>query len=411
MSYEIDADALFSDSDGGSPHGGSSLPTVAPPKRPRRALAPPQCAPSLGTIRLTLPPGSSLSSNTHSVASNQSSMYGSHSAPAPQPSSSYQNPSTTSYAPTDRRPYRPRHDGSSSHPPFGRGRGATLPAHITRGPIGPRDCRGQKRRFSNDMSRGSHRQHPGALTPEAFLPTSTTVDEQLLKSAASILPAGEREKVLNESKTHSGEQRKRPGVSRKRNEARSLRSSATEEREKAVIRRNVQRAQSSASKFQGLDTLLKSTQKAVGEGLIRLDRSSSSKGKSQTSTKPRRLSERDIYAGVTMSKEMREREENERREEKRRFEEERLAIIEHYRTLRENERMERERLRNEWRKVETVAAGARQSHRLERVERTLTQDDDDHFKGDPLSCLGLILKPVQEDDLSTQLMTVEVVEI
>lgn len=410
MSYEIDADALFSDSDGGSPHGGSSLPAVAPPKRPRRASAPPQCAPSLGTIRLTLPPGSSLASNTRPAGSNQSSASLSHSAPAPQLSSSYQNSSTASYTPADHRPYRPRHDGSS-RPPFGRGRGATLPAHITRGPIGPCDTRGQKRRFSNDMSRVPHRQHSVALTPETFPSTSTTVDEQLLKSAASILPASEREKVLNESKTHSVEQRKRPGVSRKRSEARSLRSSVMEEREKAVIRRNVQRAQSSASKFQGLDTLLKSTQKAVGEGLIRLDRSSSSKGKSQTSTKPRRLSEIDIYAGVTMSKEMREREENERREQKRRTEEERLAVIEHYRTLRKNERMERERLRIEWRKVETVAAGARQSHRLDRVERTLTRDDDDRLKGDPLSCLGLNLKPVQEDDLSTQLITVEVVEI
>lgn len=411
MSYEIDADALFSDSDGGSPHGGSSFPAAVPPKRPRPA--PPHRAPSLGTIRLTLPPGSSLASNTSNSTSNYSSAPGGHSAQASKSSSSYnQSTPSKSYAPTERRSYCPRPDGPS-RPPFGRGRGATLPAHFTRGPAGQRDNRGQNRRFPHDASRAPHYggQHPVGLTPEMPPSISTNVDEQLLKSAASILPASEREKILNESKSRNIEQRKRPGVARKRSEARALRSTVMEQRDKAVIMRNVQRAQSGPSNFQGLEALLQNVQKSVGGGLIRLDRPSASADKSRSANKRRRLSEKEIYAGVTMNKETREREERERLEQERRVEEERLAVIERYRTLREKEREERERLRTEWKRVETVAAGMRQSHRLERVEKSLSQDDDDHHQGDPLSSLGFRLKSIHDDELSTQLFTVEVVEI
>lgn len=425
--YEIDPDALFSDSDDGSPRDDTPV-SASPLKRPRVTQPPNRRPPSLGTIRLTFPPKSMLNSANTSATSQQTSSYGStwgstSSASAATTAtaaastsrsqvSSFSQP-LPSYAPPRQNYNRPRPDGYS-RPPFGRGRGATLPAHLTRSDAGPHNDRSQNHR--PPYGRSSNHDYNGRRpTPhyssEPDVKSTATVDEILLKSAASILPLEEREQVLNESKNRVVEQRKRPGVSiRKHSSTRSIRSSVVEQREKSVIMKNVLRAQNSATKFQGLESLLKTAQRTAGEGLIRLDRSGSSE-KSRSNRKRKQPSDWNIYAEVTMSKEMREREERERREEERRAEEERMAVIEHYRRKRDSEREERRRLCMEWKQVETVAAAMRDCHRLERIERRLFEAENDRHKRDSLSYLGLKLKPSGEDAQSTVMFTVEVVEI
>lgn len=230
--------------------------------------------------------------------------------------------------------------------------------------------------------------------------------ERALSNAASILPAAHRDRLLADTKKKAAE-RKRPGAGR-RGEQRQVRSAMAEERDKALIRENVRRAQAANPKFADLGSLLKMTERTAGQGLIRLN----SERKDRPQVKRRKVSERDIYAGVTMTKEMREREEKERLRREQAVREERERVHEHFRQMRIREREELDRLEHMWKMEETVASGMRNSYRLARHERELfDQQEEDRQKKDSLTYLGLNIKSVGVDDLTTNLLTVEVIEI
>lgn len=442
-SYQIDPDGIFSDGDSSPVH--HSTPS---PKRPRTMQEHvPTRAPSLGPLKLKLPDGSMARADMP-----QPSRPAITAIAPPVPTRPYGGPPSSRADGSMRhgpgtyqrdhhgRGYRPRAEVAARHVAYtpqqnrhshtnnahhrdtarhyhqdqngylqqgrGRGRTLTLPAHITRG-AGSQSTSGVTRFNSNKSSI-----HGG---PPQVAPT-VAENEPSVPDASSILPQASRERLLSAEKKTLTE---RKPVGRRRIPPRSA---LAEERDRKVVMRNVQLAQD-AQKSRAANTvlqsLMKASQRATEQGLIRLgskrgNGSSSDRGESNDSTPKRRkrMSEYDIYAGITMTKEQREREERERLAQEQRIREERERIVRHYKDLRAAEREERAQLLRTWKKVETVAAVSRDSYHLEHAERWLFASKADVSKRDSLNRFGLALKPIEPvDDYAASLLTVEVIEI
>lgn len=375
--YQVDPDALFSDED--------SPPRETPPR-----IARPQ--PTQSTLRpLTLPPlgRSSVFSKAPSLSNGpfsgrgrgkyesrpyESGPYGSrphnsrpydaHRQDGRSYNSAYSRATEQSRPPPLRglsAYQRPNTSERSDVPqrPMGRGRAMTLPAHVTK--------------------------NKKAESPKK--PDS-------LSEAVSILPEHTREKVLREEEKRraaAASERKRPSR-RRRPEDPSVK--------KAVLQ-NAKRSRQGQS--MGLASLLAAASNS--DSIIRLD-----PNRNRTHREHRATSERAFYEGVTMTKERKEREERERLEAERKRIDEEQAVDEHFRQMRIQERNERRRLADKWRRQETVAAGMRHVYRLAKIERSLFCDPNDKNK-DSLSYLGLALRSIEEDATVTELMTIEVEEI
>lgn len=375
--YEVDPDALFSDED-------------SPPREPSPRIARPQ--PTQSTLRpLSLPPlgRSSVFSKPPSLSNGPFSGRG---------RGIYQS------RPYESRPYESRPYDSrpfDARRPEGRGYNSAYsrPTEQPR-PLPLRGLGAYQRPNASErsdipqrsMGRGRAMTLPAHVTNTKKVESPKKPDS--LSEAVSILPEHTREKVLRQEEKRraaAASERKRPSR-RRRPEDPSVK--------KAVLQ-NAKRSRQGQS--MGLASLLATASNA--DSIIKLD-----PNRNRTHREHRSTSERTFYEGVTMTKERKEREERERLEAERKRVEEEQAVDEHFRQMRIQERNERRRLSDKWRRQETVAAGMRHAYRLAKVERNLFCDPNDKNK-DSLSYLGLKLLPVEEDGTVTELMTIEVEEI
>lgn len=258
-------------------------------------------------------------------------------------------------------------------PPAGRGRAATLPAHITRLDKNP--------------------------SPAVIAAPVESQIKSRAEAAASILPEHLQDKFIQEEKMK--EESERSNVVERKRPTRKRRV----ETEEDVARREAKLSniygQKPTSAF-GLHTLLAATNP---KSLISLD----SSGKGRDRKVRRDVS--SVYKKVSMTKDAMEREERKKREEERRREEEKRAIEQHYRELRYQERIMRDKMAVEWKKEDTVSAGMRDNYLMARVERHLYNDPNDRNKMDTLEYLGLSLKPLEDNEQVTNLLTVEVFQL
>ncbi|CAN8071292.1 unnamed protein product [Agarophyton chilense] len=214
-----------------------------------------------------------------------------------------------------------------------------------------------------------------------------------LTEAASILPEHTREKVLRE------EEKRRAAAASERKRPSRKRRSEDPAAKKAVLQ-NAKRSRQGQS-F-GLASLLAAASNS--SSLIKLDPNRNKQHRDFRST-----NERAVYAGVTMTKERKEREERERREAEQRRIDEEQAIDDHFRQMRIQERNERRRLSKKWRTMETVAADMRHAYRLAKIERTLFDPKDKEMAS--LQDFGLKLQPMGEDPQVTEMWTIEIEDI
>lgn len=253
---------------------------------------------------------------------------------------------------------------------MGRGRAATLPAHVTRG------------NPQHSYPPPSQPQHPEVKT-----------QDKIIEDMASILPDADRERFIQEKKKEmqATPKRKLPS-SRKRRQR-------PDEQSTQKILANIKNSRKGT--FKGLNSLLQAAKKS-NNPVAKLE---SSKHRTHTPNKAHA-----VYAEATMTKEMIEREAREKRQREIEMEEEQERIHMHFREMRQKEKDERESLSRKWQKIETVAAGMRHSYRLARHERVLFAEDRD-AKCRSLEHWGLTLFPIEEDEKVTELLTIHVEEI
>lgn len=267
---------------------------------------------------------------------------------------------------------------------MGRGRGATLPAHVTGSRVG-----GQ--------------QHVTVGRPAPAVEHGLA-EEEALNEAAAILPEHLRERYLKEARKNSevGEvgERKRQRPGRRRKEGQGA-TGDVKKRVGMVGSGGVGKKRKPA--FQ-LSSLLAAAGKQE-TGLITLD-----PNRVRGSVKVRKTDAANVYKAVSRTKESVEREERLAREEQIRKEEEARMLREFYEDRREREREERTRMAEKWRLQKTVASVMRDSHFVARVEKHLFGGDDKH-KADNLEYLGLHLRPLEHDEQVKKLLTVEVIHI
>lgn len=408
MSYQVNADELY-DTDSGSDDNLASAIHPPSPKRARpssfSALSASAYAPA---PRASNFPSFNASSSYRPPAPNQSKAsfpsFSASRAAAPRRSDSQPNQRSFSAlggrsnntfagyggrgsAPPQREPrnFAPRHDASKSYGsalgPMGRGRGATLPAHVT-------------------ASRANH------VTPGRPAPAITPglADDEAIKVAAAILPEHVRERYIEAERKKAAAannvERKRPG--RRRKENRSAQGPLGELR-KRPAQSSTTNGMRSKPAF-NLGSLLKAASKQ-DTSLIRLDPS-----RLRGAAKTKRAEALSVYTAVSRTKESVEREERLRREEEMRRQEEERQEREMYEDLREQEREDRRRLAEMWKKEKTVASKMRDSHYIARLEKHLFTGDD-KVKADNLEYLGLRLRAVREDEEVSRLLTIEVTEI
>ncbi|KAI0561971.1 hypothetical protein FGB62_68g168 [Gracilaria domingensis] len=290
---------------------------------------------------------------------------------------------------------RPQQNGTA--PPYGRG---GRPYEARPYESRPREPRQNDIRSSEPRDRNAGYSREPSSRPTKPLTFSKRGNDSppsdpknSLTEAASILPEHTREKVLREEEKRraaAASERKRPSRKRRREEPSA---------KKAVLQ-NAKRSRQGQS-F-GLASLLATASNT--SSLIKLDPNRSKQHRDFRST-----NERAVYAGVTMTKERKEREERERREAEQKRIEEEEAIDEHFRQMRMQERNERRRLSRKWRMEETVAADMRHSYRLAKIERTLFDPKDKNMAS--LEAFGLQLRAIEEDAKVTEMWTIEIEDI
>lgn len=219
----------------------------------------------------------------------------------------------------------------------------------------------------------------------------------------SIIPEHLRERFLAE------EARKKAAAApaeRKRPAARRRRDSTGDPARRAQLAQNGRMSgKKSASSSFGLASLLDAAKRNSPQSLIRLD-------PDRAGTKKVKRSDADsVYKAVSMTKEAREREERDRRREAERREEEVRELAVHYARMREMERRELAVQAARWAREPTVAAGMRDAHEMAKAEKYLFHREEDKAMMDNLGPLGLKLHPVEEDEETTRLLTIEVIHI
>lgn len=269
---------------------------------------------------------------------------------------------------------------------MGRGRGATLPAHVTANRPGG--------------------QHVTVGRPAPAVEHGLA-EEDALNEAAAILPEHLRERYLKEARKHSEEvasvvaerRRQKPGRRRKEGE----RHSQMVDGKKRAGMGGGGMGKKRKPEFQ-LSSLLAAAGKQDA-GLISLD-----PDRVRGGVKVRKTDAANVYKAVSRTKESVEREQRLAREEQVRREEEARMLREFYEDLREREREERKCMAHKWRLQKTVASEMRDSHFVARVEKHLFGGED-KAKADNLDYLGLHLRPLEEDEQVKKLLTVEVIHI
>lgn len=264
---------------------------------------------------------------------------------------------------------------------MGRGRGATLPAHVT----------------------GSRTNHvaPGRPAPAV---TPGLADEEAIKEAAAILPEHMRARYIEDERKKAAAanrvERKRPG--RRRKDTRAQQGPLGELRKRRAASGTANGLKSKPAFCLG------SLIKAAGKQETSLTRREPSRLKS--AAKMKRAEALSVYTAVSRTKESVEREERLRREEEMRLQEEERQEREFYEDLRVRDREYRKQQADAWRKEKTVASKMRDSHYVAWLEKHLFSGED-KVKEDSLEYLGLRLRPVTDDEQVSRLLTIEVTEI
>lgn len=163
-------------------------------------------------------------------------------------------------------------------------------------------------------------------------------------------------------------------------------------------------AASAGNKF-GLQNLLAAAAQSKSSSLIRLD------PERGAMRKVKRSDVGSVYKAVSMTKEAREREERLRQEENLRRQGEAEELAERYARKREMERKVRAEMAARWKREPTVAEGMRMAHYMAKAERSLFGRPQDKKKMDTLEYLGMRLIPLVEDEQTTKLLTIEVIQI
>lgn len=235
--------------------------------------------------------------------------------------------------------------------------------------------------------------HVTSRAPQpSIVPAEVEPRQTAMEKAASILPESQREKLLQEER-----RKNQQAVSERKRPSRRRRPQQPDPFAKQIVLENVKKARKT-NPF-GLQSLLKVAQNG---GRINLD-----PDRSKTHRTKRTVNERAIYEHVTVTKEMKEREERDRLAEEQRKEQEELQLDAEFKDMREREREERMQLATEWRLEDTVASGMRYAYRLAKIEHTLFGEGEDKKKRDTLVYLGLELKKLPDNDAVTTLMTIE----
>lgn len=236
-----------------------------------------------------------------------------------------------------------------------------------------------------------------ARAPAAEAETASRVE-----SAASILPEHMRERFIEEERKKQEMEKKTTAVERKR-PTRKRKAESDGDGKKTTTKVGNIFSNHASSSF-GLQSLLEVAQPD------KLIRSETNEGRSAKKVR-RDVDVSSFYRAASMTKESIAREERAKREEERRKEQEWKAIEERYKACRVEEKGMRRKMALDMKKEKTVAAGMRDAHLMARVEKFLFGDPEDREKMDTLEYVGLRLRPLEEDEAATKLLTVEVLHI
>lgn len=265
---------------------------------------------------------------------------------------------------------RPTNEGfSNSFPPplqrgpMGRGKAMTLPAHIRQ------------------------------TTRPPSLPANLSLMEKEVHAAATVLPEEDRERFIEKELRKRRVEEEKGAPERKRPSKRRRTDNVKKIQQKSMMARQ-------GGRFQGLTSLMAAASAGANGS------TGTKKGGKRSS---KALTSGDRYRNVTMTKEMKAKEERLKQEGIEKIEDEERRTREHFEERREYEKELRREQAGKWKREKTVASVMRDANKMMRLEMELFGDAEKGIV--TLSSLGLKLKGIEDNTWVTQLMTVEVSEI